>query len=227
VPRPFRGPHPAQRAGDRSRSVRTTAPFATFSLTNLVSSSAARPGTRRSRTLPAYIARLRGSPLARPLRPSAVRSSPSRRRRTSTAPTTVALWWTPRPSPRVRPPTSASSISTGYCPPTCRDRVAPLPRRLGRHEVRAPEPDRQRRVAGLHDSARRERHVGLTASTPENDRRPLREAVRLTDRPPFRACESARPAQLLQVACTGGVVGKTRWNSGRVVGKPRGSMPPR
>ena len=38
-------------------------------------------------------------------RPSAVQSAPARRRRTSTAPTTIALWWTPRLSPRVRPPT--------------------------------------------------------------------------------------------------------------------------
>ena len=47
----------------------------------------------------------------------AARFSASFRSRTSTAPTTTALLWTPRPSPRVRPPTKHSSTSTGCSVP--------------------------------------------------------------------------------------------------------------
>jgi len=93
-----------------------------------------------------------------------------------------------------------------------------LPRRLRRHEVRAPKPCRQGRVAGLHDSTCRQRYVGLAASTPEDDGRTPREAVWLADGPTFCAPKPVRPSQPFQVGSTGCVVWKDPlefWKRGR------------
>jgi len=46
-----------------------------------------------------------------------------------------------------------------------------LPWRLGRHEIRGPEPQRAWPVAGLHDAACRKRHIRLATSAPEDNKK--------------------------------------------------------
>lgn len=73
--------------------------------------------------------------------------------------------------------------------------------RLCRHEVRTPEPYRQRRVAVLHDGVCPERHVGLTGTASQDDRCTLGEPVGVAVIPALRAGKSLRPSQVLKVLC--------------------------
>lgn len=106
-----------------------------------------------------------------------------------------------------------------------------LSRRLRRHEVRAPKPYRQRRVAGLHGGARSERNVGLTRAAPQNDRRAPREAVRLTYVSTPWASKPVRPSQLLKVFRASRVIrehalefGKSRRKAARIHGPKLASL---
>lgn len=76
------------------------------------------------------------------------------------------------------------------------------------HEIRAPEPRRERRVARLHDRASRKRCIDLTCSAPEHYGRTGRKAVWLTGNATFRAGETIRPANGLKVLGAGGVIGE-------------------
>src|ERR1700674_4148346 len=83
-----------------------------------------------------------------------------------------------------------------------------LPWRLRCHKVSAPEPHRQWRVTGLHDGGRRERHVGVTGATPQDNRCSLGEPVGRADIPAFRAGEAIRPSQMLKVSRARFVIGE-------------------
>jgi hypothetical protein len=76
------------------------------------------------------------------------------------------------------------------------------------HEIRAPEPRRERRVARLHDSASRERRVGLTATASQHYRRAACEAVWLARSSTLRAYKSVRPTDGFKIASACRVVGK-------------------
>jgi len=97
-----------------------------------------------------------------------------------------------------------------------------LPWRLRRHEVSAPEPHRQWRVAGLHDGARRERHVGMTGAASQDDRCSLGETVGLADAPTFRTGEAVRPTQILQVSRAGFVIGENPLKLGKALSESHG-----
>ena len=79
---------------------------------------------------------------------------------------------------------------------------------LRRHEVSAPEPRRQWRVARLHDGAGRKRHIGMASAASQNDRSSVSEAVRITDFPALHTRKPVRPPQVFKVSCAGRVIGK-------------------
>ena len=97
-------------------------------------------------------------------------------------------------------------------------------RRLGGHEVGAPEPRRQRRVGLLHHGARRERHAFLARAAAQNRRAASREAVGLLDYAALRAGESIRPAQRLKVLLASSVIRKHALEFGEAGRKVFGSM---
>jgi hypothetical protein len=76
------------------------------------------------------------------------------------------------------------------------------------HEIRAPKPRRERRMARSHDGARSERRVGFAATATQHYRRSGCEAVRLTGNAALWACKSARPTNGFKVASASRVVGK-------------------
>ena len=72
-------------------------------------------------------------------------------------------------------------------------------RRLARHEVRSPKPDRDRRVRALHDRAGRERCVTLAVATAKHHRSPVRETAWLTMPLAVLADKAFGPSDPLQV----------------------------
>jgi hypothetical protein len=68
------------------------------------------------------------------------------------------------------------------------------------HEIRAPKPRRERRVAGLHDRTSCQRRVGLAATAAQHYRRTCGEAVRLTGSSALGADKPTWPADGLKVA---------------------------
>jgi hypothetical protein len=78
--------------------------------------------------------------------------------------------------------------------------------RLRRHQIGAPEPHRQRRVAGLHDRPRRKRGILLAPFAAEDDRRTCLEAVRFVLQPAASANEAIGPADGLQMGGTGRII---------------------
>jgi hypothetical protein len=83
-----------------------------------------------------------------------------------------------------------------------------LARNLRGHEVCAPEPCRERRVARLHDGASRKRCIGFASTTSQHDRRSGCETVRLSHKTAFRARKSARPTDGFKIASASRVVGE-------------------
>jgi hypothetical protein len=76
------------------------------------------------------------------------------------------------------------------------------------HQVRAPKPCRERRMARLHYGACRKRRIGFAPTTSQHDRRASCEAVRLSYKPALRTRKSAWPTNGFKVACASRVVGK-------------------
>jgi hypothetical protein len=76
------------------------------------------------------------------------------------------------------------------------------------HQVRAPKPCRERRVARLHYGAGRKRRIGFAPTTSQHDRRASCEAVRLSYKPALRTRKSVRPANGFKVASASRVVGE-------------------
>jgi hypothetical protein len=76
------------------------------------------------------------------------------------------------------------------------------------HEIRAPKPRRERRMARLHDSSSRKRRVGLAATATQNYRRTCCKTVRLADKSALRARKSIRPTDGFKIASTGRVIGE-------------------
>jgi hypothetical protein len=76
------------------------------------------------------------------------------------------------------------------------------------HEIRAPKPRGERRMARLHDSASRQRRVGLASTTSQYDRRASCETVRLSYKPALRTRKSIRPTNGFKVASASRVVGE-------------------
>jgi hypothetical protein len=76
------------------------------------------------------------------------------------------------------------------------------------HQVCAPKPCRERRMARLHYGACRQRCVGLASTTSQHDRRAGCEAVRFSDEPALRTRKSARPTNGFKVASASRVVGE-------------------
>jgi hypothetical protein len=76
------------------------------------------------------------------------------------------------------------------------------------HEVRAPKPRGERRVARLHYGASRKRCIGFASTTSQHDRRASCESVRLSYKPALRTRKSARPTNRFEVASAGRVIGE-------------------
>ena len=68
------------------------------------------------------------------------------------------------------------------------------------HEVCAPKPCREGRVARLHHSAGRQRRIDLAVTAAKHDRRPRCETVRLADNAALRARKPARPTDGFEIA---------------------------
>jgi hypothetical protein len=76
------------------------------------------------------------------------------------------------------------------------------------HQVRAPKPCRERRVARLHYGACRKRRIGFASTTSQHDRRASCETVGLSYKPALRTRKSARPTNGFKVASASRVVGE-------------------
>jgi hypothetical protein len=83
-----------------------------------------------------------------------------------------------------------------------------LSRYLRGHEVCAPKPRRERRMARLHYRSCRQRCVGLAATAAQHHRRPGCETVRLADKAALCARKPARPTNGLEIASASRIVGK-------------------
>ena len=68
------------------------------------------------------------------------------------------------------------------------------------HEVRAPKPRREWRVARLHDGAGRQRRIGLATTAAQHHRRASCETVRLATNAALLAHKFARPTNGLKIA---------------------------
>jgi hypothetical protein len=80
--------------------------------------------------------------------------------------------------------------------------------RLRGHEVCAPKPCRERRMARLHDRSGRERCIGFASTTSQHNRRPRSETVRLSYKPALRTRKSVRPADGFKVVSASRVIGE-------------------
>jgi hypothetical protein len=74
------------------------------------------------------------------------------------------------------------------------------------HEIRAPKPRRERRMARLHYGSSRQRRVGLAATTSQHDRRASCESVRLSYESALWTRKSIGPANGFKVASASRVV---------------------
>jgi|ERR1700691_6230523 hypothetical protein len=83
-----------------------------------------------------------------------------------------------------------------------------LARDLRGHEVCAPEPRRERRVARLHNGSRRQRRISFAATAAQNYRRASCETIRLAANAAFRTGKSIRPANGLKIAGASRIVRK-------------------
>ena len=99
------------------------------------------------------------------------------------------------------------------------------------HQVRAPKPSRERCMARLHDSASRQRRVGLASTTSQHDRRASCETVGLSDEPALRTRKSVRPTYGFKVASARCVVRenplklrKRSWEAANVHGRDNGRI---
>jgi hypothetical protein len=77
---------------------------------------------------------------------------------------------------------------------------------LRSHEICAPEPRRERRVARLHDSASRQRRVGLAATATQHYRGACCETIRFAHRAAFRTRKPAWPTNGLEIASASCVI---------------------
>jgi hypothetical protein len=101
-----------------------------------------------------------------------------------------------------------------------------LARGLRSHEIRAPKPRREWRVARLHDGSGRKRCIGFASTTSQHDRRASCETIRLSSKPALRTRKSIRPANGFKVASASRVVGeyplklrKRSWDAANVHGR--------
>jgi hypothetical protein len=76
------------------------------------------------------------------------------------------------------------------------------------HEIRAPKPRRERRMARLHDGTGCQRGIGFASTTSQHDRRASCETVRLSYKPALWTRKSLRPANGFKVASASRVVGE-------------------
>jgi hypothetical protein len=76
------------------------------------------------------------------------------------------------------------------------------------HEVCTPEPCRERRMARLHDSASRERGIGLTSTAAQHYRRACLKPIGLFDKPAFRARKPIGPANRFKISGASRVIGE-------------------
>ena len=76
------------------------------------------------------------------------------------------------------------------------------------HQVCAPKPRRERRVARLHDGSGSQRRIGLTTTTAQHYRRPSCETVWLSNKPTFWTRKPARPTNGFKVAGASRIIGK-------------------
>jgi hypothetical protein len=83
-----------------------------------------------------------------------------------------------------------------------------LARCLRGHEVRAPKPCRERRMARLHDSASHKRCVRLAPTAAQHYRRARLESVWCFDEPAFRARKTIGPANSFKITGTSRVIGE-------------------
>jgi hypothetical protein len=74
------------------------------------------------------------------------------------------------------------------------------------HEIRAPKPRRERRVARLHDGSGRQRCIGFASTTSQHDRRARCETVRLSYKSALGTRKSVRPTNGFKVASASRVV---------------------
>jgi hypothetical protein len=80
--------------------------------------------------------------------------------------------------------------------------------RLCRHQVRAPKPSRERRMARLHYGPCRKRRVGFASTTSQHDRRASCETVGLSYQSALRTRKSVRPTDGFKVASASCVIGE-------------------
>ena len=83
-----------------------------------------------------------------------------------------------------------------------------LPGDLRSHEICAPKPRREGRMARLHYGACRKRGIGFASTTSQYDRRAGCETVRLPYKSALRARKAARPTNGFKVASTSPIVGE-------------------
>jgi len=83
-----------------------------------------------------------------------------------------------------------------------------LARYLCSHEICAPKPRRERRMARLHDGSGRERCIGLAATAAKHYRRACRKAIGLADKPAVLARKPVRPTHGFKIAGASTIIGK-------------------
>jgi hypothetical protein len=76
------------------------------------------------------------------------------------------------------------------------------------HEIRAPKPRRERRMARLHDGTGRQRRIGLAGAATQHHRRAGSEAIWLADNSTLRARKAIRPPNGFKVASASRIIGK-------------------
>ena len=94
-----------------------------------------------------------------------------------------------------------------------------LPWHLRGHEVCAPKPRREWRVARLHDGSCRQRRIGLATTTTQHDRRARCEPIRLANNAALWTRKPICPADGFEIASASRIVGehplKLRKRSGK------------
>lgn len=90
---------------------------------------------------------------------------------------------------------------------------------LSGHQVRAPKPRRERRMARLHHGTSRERRIGFASTAAQHYRRTRSETIRLSYKPALRTRKPIWPTDGFKVASASRVIGENPLKLGKRSGE--------